>query len=77
MTVPPKTWGRRTRREAWPTVVGKRLQIVPELGRYDRCARGRGGIGIHAGFRCRCSEEYEGSSPSARTLAVSTYRIYG
>lgn len=30
--------------------------------------RGRGEIGIHAGFRCRCSEEREGSSPSARTL---------
>lgn len=24
-------------------------------------------IGKHAGFRCRCSKEFEGSSPSART----------
>ena len=49
---------------------------VSELGnRYDLPARGRGEIGIHDGFRCHCSKEREGSSPSARTGVVS--RVMG
>jgi hypothetical protein len=35
--------------------------------RYAREVCGRGEIGNRAGFRCPCSKELEGSSPSART----------
>src|ERR1044072_1535823 len=34
-------------------------------------SRGRGEIGKHAGFRCRCSKELGGSSPSARIVLGS------
>lgn len=44
-----------------------RCPAVRGSRRYDRYARGRDEIGKHAGFRCRCSKEFEGSSPSART----------
>jgi hypothetical protein len=43
--------------------------------RYAREARGRDEIGKHAGFRCRCSKELEGSSPSARTDAVVVFTL--
>jgi hypothetical protein len=33
--------------------------------------RGRGEIGRHAGFRCRCSKELGGSNPSARIALPS------
>jgi hypothetical protein len=35
--------------------------------RYDWRRRGRDEIGKHAGFRCPCSKEFVGSSPTART----------
>jgi hypothetical protein len=38
-----------------------------------RWACGRGEIGNRAGFRCPCSKELEGSSPSARTDAVVVF----
>ena len=36
---------------------------------------GRGEIGNRAGFRCPCSKELEGSSPSARTDAVVAFAL--
>jgi hypothetical protein len=44
----------------WPKRVGS-----------ARC--GRGEIGLRAGFRCPCSEEHEGSSPSARTITARMF----
>jgi hypothetical protein len=43
--------------------------------RYDRWACGRGEIGNRAGFRCPCSKELEGSSPSARTHAAAVFSL--
>lgn len=45
-------------------------RLAWRAGRYDRQRCGRGGIGIRDGFRCHCSRELEGSSPSARTLVI-------
>jgi hypothetical protein len=39
---------------------------VVALGPLESDGRGRGEIGKHAGFRCQCSKELGGSSPSAR-----------
>ena len=40
--------------------------LMRERVRSPRC--GRGEIGERAGFRCQCSKERVGSSPTARTL---------
>ena|ERR1700758_3229748 len=46
--------------------------VVAENG-YDRHAAGVAKLVIRAGFRCPCSKEHEGSSPSARTNAARAY----
>ena len=46
--------------------------VVAENG-YDRHAAGVAKLVIRAGFRCPCSKELEGSSPSARTDAMVVF----
>lgn len=44
---------------------------APAIARYDRHGAGVAKLAIRAGFRCPCSKERVGSSPTARTTYIS------
>jgi hypothetical protein len=53
--------------------LGETADRLPVSGAVRLLGAGVVKLGKHAGFRCPCSQELEGSSPSARTLTMEAF----